>query len=477
MVSQPAASYNHERPSSHSVEVTMRRCLISLVALPLLLLIPDTIRAERDWNCGVAKVNITPRSPMWMSGYASRNHPAEGTLTKLWAKAVVLQIAQEKRSRMVLVTLDLLGIDRALSQRIRDRICKTHRLEYFQVHLACSHTHTGPIVAGNLRPMHYMLLDETAQKQVDDYAKFLEECVAEAVATAYNNNRYCTLEYGVGKATFAVNRRNNPENDVASLRQTGKLVGPFDHDVPVLIAKYGKKPAAIIFGYACHATVLSFYRWSGDYPGFAQIEVEKQFPDCIAMFWAGCGGDQNPLPRRKVELAQQYGKQLADAVGEVVNGKTKNLTRSVESSYEEIDLPLGNLPTREELEQNAQSKNKYEQSRAKHLLKVLDREGKLPQTYPYPIGKWILGGEVEWIFLGGEVTIDYAVRLKLESKAVSTWVTAYTDDVMAYIPSRRVLGEGGYEGATSMIYYGLPTTWSPEIEEAIIKAALKQPAK
>jgi hypothetical protein len=42
---------------------------------------------------------------------------------------------------------------------------------------------------------------------------------------------------------------------------------------------------------------------------------------------------------------------------------------------------------------------------------------------------------------------------------------------MAYIPSARVLQEGGYEGATAMIYYGLPTSWSGQVEEHIVKTA------
>jgi hypothetical protein len=79
------------------------------------------------------------------------------------------------------------------------------------------------------------------------------------------------------------------------------LKGPFDHDVPVLKVSAGKKVRAIVFGYACHATVLSFYQWSGDYPAFAQIELGKAHAGTMALFWAGCGADQNPLPRRTVQ--------------------------------------------------------------------------------------------------------------------------------------------------------------------------------
>jgi neutral ceramidase len=76
---------------------------------------------------------------------------------------------------------------------------------------------------------------------------------------------------------------------------------------------------------------------------------------------------------------------------------------------------------------------------------------------------------VNLTFLGGEVVVDYSLRLRDELPGSSNWVSGYSNDVMAYIPSRRVLMEGGYEGETSMIYYGLPSKWAPAVEEDIVK--------
>ena len=67
----------------------------------------------------------------------------------------------------------------------------------------------------------------------------------------------------------------------------------------------------MVFGYACHCTVLGIYQFCGDYAGFAQSALEAKNPGSQAMFVAGCGGDQNPLPRKTVELAQRYGNELA----------------------------------------------------------------------------------------------------------------------------------------------------------------------
>ena len=233
------------------------------------------------------------------------------------------------------------------------------------------------------------------------------------------------------------------------------------------------KLKVVVFGYACHATVLSGLQWSGDYPGCAQTEFERLHPGCQAMFWAGCGGDQNPLPRRTVELAEHYGRRLALAVdAALLTSQVTDVPPTLVTSIAEIDLELDTLPTKEELQKTVNSTNRYEQSRARLLLQKIEADGSLSQTYPYPIGVWKLG-DGHWVFLGGEVVVDYALRLKHELTG-DIWVTGYANDVMSYIPSRRVLREGGYEGATSMVYYGLPTTWEPTIEEAIVREVHRQ---
>src|SRR6185503_13845954 len=126
------------------------------------------------------------------------------------------------------------------------------------------------------------------------------------------------LAAGQGTTSFAVNRRNNSEPNVAKLIQEGALKGPVDHSVPVLaVFLPDEKLKAVLFGYACHNTVMDFYQWSGDYAGFAQLALEKSHTNATAMFFIGCGGDQNPLPRRDLAFAERYGNMLASAVEEV----------------------------------------------------------------------------------------------------------------------------------------------------------------
>ncbi len=425
-----------------------------------------------NWKAGVASVVITPDQPVWMAGYASRSEPGKGVLTDLKAKALALEDVGGDRG--VVVTLDLVGIDRLLSDWIRDELKRAHDLERSQVMICTSHTHSGPVVHRNLSPLHYWLVDQGQKKLIEGFALKLRDQVVGVVGRALEDLKPAKLQWGSGRTTFAVNRRNNkPYDKVPEWRAGGELKGPVDHDVPVLSVRGGGDGAlrAVLFGYACHATTLAGQQWCGDYPGYAQLAVESANPGCTALFWAGCGGDQNPLPRRTVDLAREYGGDLARAVGDVLDAPMPVLPSELNTAYREIDLPLAHLPTAAELDRAEASGNRYEVARAKLLKREIKASGALRDHYPYPVAVWNLGGEIEFVFLGGEVVVDYALRLKRGSSGRRTWVAAYSNDVMAYIPSLRVLKEGGYEGGGSNVYYGLPGLWAEGVEEDIVTAA------
>jgi hypothetical protein len=453
----------------------MIRHLIPWLCLACWSGVPLTHAAEpASWKAGVAKINITPGHLMWMSGYAARTRPAEGKLTDLWAKALVLEAPTGRRG--VLVTMDLVGIPRDLSVAVCRELKAKYHLPREAVMLSVSHTHTGPVIRRNLDLMYN--LDATQQRYITDYTEALRTKLVAVVEEALKALAPAEIRWGSGTATFAVNRRNNKEADVPRLREAGQLQGPVDHDVPVLAVRdLQGKLKAIVCGYACHATVLSFYQWSGDYPGFAQIDLEKAYPGAIALFWAGCGGDQNPLPRRTVAQAESYGRQLADSVEAVLHKPMTPIRGTLAEAYTEIDLPFGDLPSREQLVSDAAGSNRYVAARAKWLLKQIEDKGSLRGTYPYPVQVWQLGSELTWVALGGEVVVDYSLRLKKELGPAKTWVAGYTNDVMAYIPSLRVLKEGGYEGGGAMVYYGLPAAWGPRVEELIVAAVHDQARK
>src|SRR5262249_14729225 len=163
-------------------------------------------------------------------------------------------------------------------------------------------------------------------------------------------------------------------------------------------------------------------------------------------------------------------KELGAAVDDVLAARMTRIDGTIHSRYTVVSLPLDALPSRERLAADVLDKNGAVRRRAARLLESLRAGGKLDDHYRYyPIQVIRLGDGLLWIALGGEVVVDYALRLKKElGRSRPLWVTAYANDVMAYIPSLRVLKEGGYEADSSMIYYGLPAKWGTGIEELII---------
>jgi putative membrane-bound dehydrogenase-like protein len=441
---------------------------IRLWASALLLLSVGASRSTAEdapaYKAGVAAAVITPETPMWMAGYAGRNKPAEGTLADLHAKAICLQDARGKR--LVLVTTDLIGIPRSLGAEVAAEVEKRFGVKRAELMLTASHTHCGPVLRENLIDMYPLTPVES--DKVTAYSNRLKDILVDLVGAAVKKLEPATLKFTEASAGFAINRREaTAKGVIIGVNPTG----PVDHRVPVLIvAGNDGKPRAVVFGYACHNTTLSFYQWCGDYAGFAQTEIEKALPGSVAIFWMGCGADANPNPRGSVELCRKHGQELADAVAAAVKGETKAITGPFGARFEPVTLKFESTPTREQLNADLLSKTLAVQRRAERLLKQLETSGKIPDTYPaYPVQVWTLGDQILWVALGGEVVIDYANRLKKELPNTRTlWATGYANDVMAYIPSARVLKEGGYEADSSQVYYGMPGKWSPAIEEVII---------
>lgn len=434
------------------------------ILLTLVLTISfGTYAEEKLWKAGVAKIDVTPSEGLWMAGYASRDKPAEGKLMSLWVKVLALEDAEGHRA--IILTSDTLGIPQSIYQNVSGALGQKFGLKREDIVLSASHTHCGPVLRGALYDAYP--LDNKQRALIEKYSAQFETNIVETVGQALADLTPARIAAGQGIAGFAVNRRNNPEAKVPQLIEQGALKGPVDHAVPVLAVSTPEgKLKAVLFGYACHNTVMGFNQWSGDYAGFAQMALEKSHPGATAMFFMGCGGDQNPLPRKDLILAERYGNMLAAAVEEVLIVPPRNLEPRLRTKMEMITLNFGPAPTEPELEKMLENKTDSHRRWAKRLLADLKSGKSLARSYPYPLQAWKLGDQL-MITLGGEPVVDYALRFKQEF-GTQTWVAGYCNDVMTYIPSRRVLDEGGYEGGGAMIPYGQPALrWGDDVEDLI----------
>jgi neutral ceramidase len=430
---------------------------VAVLAALLSSLAAAQTRNPGGWKAGVAKIAITPSEPIWMAGFGFRNHPSEGVREPIYVKALALQ--DETGATSVLVTADLVDTHREIWDPVAERCEKQFGI--LRARLVCneSHDHSAPLVRRGKIPSIYPL-DSAQAAVVERYTAGVIDKAVEAAGRAIQNLAPATLAFGQGFAGIAVNRRR--------VWMQRSLPGVVDQDVPVLSVRDASGGlVAIVVGYACHATALSDYQVSGDWPGYAQAEIEKAHPGAVAMFVQGCGADANALPRRTVELAQGYGRILAAAADEVLRSKMTPLTGAIHAAFERVDVPFKKPPSAEELRKTMESATGGDRQHAERLLKLLDHDGKLMDHYPYPVQVWQFGQALKIIFLGGEVVADYALRLKAQYGWGTTWVAGYSNDVFAYIPSLRVLKEGGYEGGGAMNQEDFPGPFAAAIEEVI----------
>ena len=450
-------------PTSHRPFV---RLVVSLSLLALAACVAVNKPADATWHAGVAREKITPPAGLWMTGYAVRDRPAEGTAQDLWVKA--LAVADPKGNRGVLLTADLCGITREISDRVATELQRRFGLPRSAVMTNVSHTHCSPALNGYLTGLR--ILPAEGVQQADAYARTLEQAMISAAARALESLAPAELSWSEDQATFGINRRENAEKDVPARRAAGQLRGPSDPRVPVLAVK---SPAgglrALLVSYACHNTTLGIFQWHGDYAGCAQLELEKRHLGATVLFAIGCGADINPNPRRELAHAEQHGRELADAADRALAKPMTRVDGRFASAFADISLRFAGKPTEEKLRE---AREKEQPNRAMHqawaaaVTADLRTKGDAILHYAYPIQAWSLGS-LSWLALGGEVVIDYSLRLRRELPP-ELWVFGYSTDVMSYIPSERVLQEGRYEGDTSMIPYGRPSPWAPGLEEQIV---------
>jgi putative membrane-bound dehydrogenase-like protein len=430
----------------------------ALLASSLCWLLFATIASAAEpgttsYRVGVAKIDITPAYPIRLSGFGSRRTESEGVAQRIWAKALAIDNGQPA----LLITVDNVGVPAALVTELRQRLHKKAGLDPERLAVTATHTHTAPMLKGMLSTLFGMPIPKEHQERIDRYtAEFLDKLETVALA-ALADRQSAYLSWGIGRVGFATNRRTKG--------------GPVDHDMPLLVVRdSNRKIRAVYVNYACHCVTLSFNKISGDWAGFAQELLQQEYPGAIALVSIGCGADSNPSSRGtgdKVEVAARQGAEIAGEVKRLLAGYLAPVTGPLRIGSLATELPLAALPTEAEWAERGQRKDAVGYH-ARVQLERLKQGQKLPTAVPYAVQTWRFGDSLAMAFLPGEVVVDYSLRLKAELDGLRVWLNAYSNDSPAYIPSERILKEGGYEGGGAMVYYDVPVPFRPGLENKII---------
>lgn len=435
-----------------------------------------------EWRAGRAQRPLDPSlaglDAVYLAGYAHRALPCRTTRLPLFTKALALQAGDANTAPLLLLTADLVGVSADLTAYVRAQLAADPGLAADRIRIVPSHTHSGPCLTQALckpHPLTPLWEDAEEQARVRVYSDFVAAQMVAAAREALGCPVPVSVQHGQCQAGFAANRRENAEPAVAAeiaeamladVQANGRgvrrpetsppLQGPTDPTVDLLVVRASGSVTApvwaVIFGYACHCTVLDANEMSGDWAGYAQAALERDHPDSLALFVPGCGGDQNPVIRRHVALAVACGEEIAHNIICALSA-CQQLAPVISVARTEVSLPLYRLPTRSELEaQSAMPEAGYcptllppnydssaiearnvntNKTLREIVLRARAQWAELMQSWPpsdtsieYPVSCWQLGS-LTWLALAGEPVIDYALRLKTELPAGQCWITGY----------------------------------------------------
>ena len=444
---------------------------LHFMTLIMLVLSASNLQAD-EFRFGFAKVDVTPNTPIRLSGFASRKTVMEGVDEKIYVRAMVIET--EAKEKSVLIALENTTVPLPMTQAVARQAEKAHAIPRSRVILACTHSHSAPHLTGRLKNIFMPPMTKEQNEATAKYTDQLTQKIILCVKRAVEDLQPGKLVFAKGEAFFSRSRRRVMNGQVERLEHNG---GPVDRELPMLkIVDSNGKTRGIVFNFACHCTSLGgggYNRVNGDWAGYACKFLEEENPNTIAMGIIGCGGDINPQrerysPKRAIVLAKAAGQEIADEFKNIAASKWKPITQPFQSSFGHAVLKHEPRDARFFKEQ-LKSKNGHIRRRADHFLRELEKGNPIPTTYKDPIHVWKFGNQLTMVFMGGETVIDYTLRLKKELPKANLWVSAYSDDVFAYVASERIRQEGSYEADRSMVYYMRPSPWIKGTEETVIK--------
>ncbi len=441
---------------------------------------------EGRMEVGISRVDITPEGPIRMAGYNRKKgskgvgdrpgHPFDNALPRLWAKA--LAFGNDIHGPSILITVDLIGIPGHITAKVAERLSKKVGLDPDQLAVCATHTHGGPEVGSLLNLTLYYSDPPVTSKELVRIAHYQDQLAdkLEQVALAALKDRSPALvSWGKGEVEFAINRRGIENGKWVEQRDAPD--GVVDHSLPLLrITDLQGKLRAVFVNYAAHPTTFGGNIIHGDWPGEAQRLIEAGHPDATAMVAMGCGADANPELQGKMEYTTFHGKAIADEVDRLLATSLHPLPAPPLGHLKHVELPFAHVPDVQDLAYQIEQKGPKGYN-ASLFLDRLVRGEEIPISISYPVQTWTFGDELAMVFLGGEVVADYSLRLKEELGDEYIWINGYSNDVSFYVPSRRILREGGYEAEGNMYYYNQPSRFAEEVEDLIIETVHDQLAK
>jgi neutral ceramidase len=369
---------------------------------------------ESSILAGTATINITPGTPVPMSGYGDRNDPFKGIHDSLYATAVVFG---EGSKRAALITADIIGFSHRFSMETITKIEEATGIQHDHILLTATHTHGGPI---------NKTYSKEVPPEVEAYVAELQEKIIMAVKSAGKQLQPVMIGAGSGTCTMNINRRARLADGSIWLGRNPD--GACDHEVSVVrIDDLDRNPVALLVNWPCHGTTggQENYQITGDWPGAVARFVKNGYDSKVVVHvTAGASGDINPIygPNDKFGDIDAIGMLLGEEI--------------IRVSDEITTYPNGSIAALQKTVSASGKKRLESRFPDQDLEADDDIEVKLSAL---KIGNVLFAG------ISGEVMTEIGMQIKKESPFNNTVVITHCNGSSGYLCTDSAYPEGGYE--------------------------------
>jgi neutral ceramidase len=417
---------------------------------------------------GFARRTINPPPGTRMLGWLDRDCKGEatGTHDDLCVRALYLRRDDEAA---LILAYDVVFFSREHADRLKAAVGRALDLLPRQILINCSHTHAGPSVAtfGH----HYDTAPDWA------YLELIERETLAAAADARASARPATLHAGAGHTALPVSRRRLDASGTAQWAPDPDAT--VCHHLPVcLLRDDAGAPVCLLFSVSCHPSTVYGWEFSADYPGPACDRLDAYLGAPAAMFLQGFGGDTKAATIAETDPANPHwrggthadveaaGEQVTREVIAVLDAGLTAVVPALRTALIEQHYPLAPLPPRAVYEDAITSEVLLRRLWGERQLRLLDRGLPLPVAAPILLHGITLGEGLRLVAIEGEPVGELALHLLARFPAGVTLPLGYSNGMGLYLPTSRMLPEGGYE-VESYYEYGFPAPLAPGIEDVL----------
>ncbi len=421
---------------------------------------------------GFARVCITPPlgTPVW--GYYEERF-TKGVLDDLYATAVAFD---DGKNKAVIISAELLHLTTKHSNIVRKVISDFCNIPVEAIFIACTHTHTGPLV-------------EIGAENESDYDRFLINQLRDAAYYALGDLRDTEFSINVGEAKNLsfVRRYRMKDGSVQTNPGVGnpnikEMLGKPTEKVNLVKLERDGGDDIFVVSFGTHPDTVGGELISADWPGFVRSTIEKALDGVKCLFLNGVQGDVNhinPNPTegekkgtfidfdsvpRGYDHAKYMGRAIAGAVLQICD-KTEPVNVG-DIKFAGGDIKIASNQENDRLEEaeriyKLHNEGKDEEipftemelttvvAEATRIVRLKDG----PEFYDFTLSA-ISMGDIAFTGFPGEPFVELGRRIEDASPFKMTFTCCLVNGGDSYFPTSAAFDEGGYEARSSYLKRG-----------------------